>query len=682
MQCDACPDLPTPPLERENSSEATLKSEPGVVQQASPPKRPVCDHCRRRRIRCDGQSPCEQCVSASLSCKREHIPKKRGPKRGHGRVINDIRAQEKRSFRQLGSKKKTDPNLGSLPATPTSANDTAPGSPIGTPMPWSSLRRSLNHVNFAESRPDLSSDTMRPTSGDYLHLIPDCVELYNEHIYPIMPLLYMPHIREMIARPLEPSGKSLIYALCAVTAFHMSGKSLSSPDSSFSWEAVGRFFLDECMLVRKDPQYDFLEDLSLSTVISSFWMSTSFFEIGQDRKSWFYLVQAMNLALELSLHDETSYVGLRPEDELCRRRVFWILFVTERSFAIFRKKPLTLRRTPGLPTTGHHYETPDIHSGFMKVVNSYVPLDEAFVNAWNDSASGGSKENYRYLSTYLNLQHTLAQPLVWRQQRRNWPMGSSAHVEAGDPGIEPEPTDIQKADLLMTQQWLRLVVWLSSFRRGLLFLDTHESMGSHFPLTIASDTVRILQSLPDHAIEVHGMGIFEKIFKIGMWYVKILAYSSATAGTSQRFSANINVETGMDFIRGNLGLLDRGGRRGIRIDPLEFFVKTLSSSPNSRTKYAERLLRMAEETPEATRFNLSPALPWNMDTASFTFSNGTNWNAVGQIMGEVEEADQNQRPVKASMDHTVLVSRPEVTNNMLLDLPATGSASYTTSFAA
>lgn len=38
-------------------------------------------------IRCDGQLPCQQCLNASLTCKRDHVPRKRGPKRGHGRVM-------------------------------------------------------------------------------------------------------------------------------------------------------------------------------------------------------------------------------------------------------------------------------------------------------------------------------------------------------------------------------------------------------------------------------------------------------------------------------------------------------------------------------------------------------------------------------------------------------------------
>lgn len=154
------------------------------------------------------------------------------------------------------------------------------------------------------------------------------MELYYEHIYPIMPLLYMPTIRATIARPMTAPEKNLIYVLCALVCMHMSGKSLHV-DGPVSWEAAGRFFLDECVSNRQS--YDFMEDASLSAVISSFWLSTSFFEINQNRKSWLYLREALTLAQDMGLHDDASYIGLSAQEALCRQRVFWQLFVTERS---------------------------------------------------------------------------------------------------------------------------------------------------------------------------------------------------------------------------------------------------------------------------------------------------------------------------------------------------------------
>ncbi|KAF3765723.1 hypothetical protein M406DRAFT_255756, partial [Cryphonectria parasitica EP155] len=382
-----------------------------------------------------------------------------------------------------------------------------------------------------------------------------------------MPLLYMPAIRAMIGRQMTAPEKNLIYALCGLTCMHMSGKSLHV-DGPASWEDAGRFFLDECVSNRQS--YDFMEDASISAVISSFWLSTSFFEINQNRKSWLYLREALTLAQDMGLHDDSTYTNLSPEEALCRQRVFWILFVTERSFAILRNKPITFKKTPSLPTTRHAYESPDIHTGFLQLVSSYTPLDESFVSAWNDGSDPRVSA-----TTYLALQNLLAQPPSFLQRSR-----ASTPSSDSQPS---EPTAIQKADLLITQQWLRLIVWQSSFRQSLLsWTAPHESMHFAFPLAIARSTAGVLQSLPSSAVEVHGMGMFEKIFEIGTWCINVL-------GAIDRASSTV------------LGV----SRKGVAIDPLEFFVRTLSATPNSRTQFAERLLMFAQERPGGMRMALT-----------------------------------------------------------------------------
>ncbi|GKT86401.1 fungal specific transcription factor [Colletotrichum tofieldiae] len=468
-------------------------------QQSAPPKRTVCDHCRRRRIRCDGKFPCEQCVHASLTCKREHVPKKRGPKRGHGRVINELRARESSHKLQqpTGQKPFNAENAlespteyvrrrlsaacpplnldsvdigmsGSDPGEAASQHSSNASAASTPPSFWAAVTSNPGHSNVPEPRGMFSSDELRPRTRSYFHMIPQLVELYYEHIYPIMPLIYMPTIRETINRPMTPSERNLVYALCALTSMHMSGKSIGAPGPT-SWEVVGRFFLDETISTRHS--YDFLEDLSLSAVISSFYLSTSFFEINQSRKSWYYLREALTNAQDLGLQDDSTYYGLSREETLCRQRVFWILFVTERSFAILRNKPITFKRTPSLPTTRHPYEGPDIHAGFLQLVSSYTPLDESFVTAWNEGSDPRVSA-----TTFLALQNLLSLPPAFLRPRGRSPpsqphgqlMGSFGASSAARDSGAPEPTDIQKADLLITQQWLRLIVWQSSMRQGLL----------------------------------------------------------------------------------------------------------------------------------------------------------------------------------------------------------------------
>ncbi|KAJ9143412.1 Fungal specific transcription factor domain-containing protein [Pleurostoma richardsiae] len=678
----AAPDVhavaPPPPSDV-RSSEAAASDR---LQQPSTPgaKRTVCDHCRRRRIRCDGQFPCQQCINAALTCKRDHVPRKRGPKRGHGRVINELRAKDakERTSRDSSPEYVSPPfirTVGSGPAAhredsldvdgvdPRSSTTSIQSTPPPQDISW--WNNASDPRNASEPQSGFTSDNYQPNSRPYLHLIPQCVELYYEHIYPIMPLLYMPAIRSTIARPMTPSEKNLIYALCALTCMHMSGKSLQVAGPP-SWETAGRFFLDECISTRQS--YDFLEDQSLYAVISSFWLSTSFFEINQNRKSWLYLREALTLALDLGLHDDSTYIGLSPEETLCRQRVFWILFVTERSFAILRNKPITFKKTPSLPTTRHSYEPPDIHIGFLKLISSYHPLDESFVTAWNDGSDPRVSA-----TTYLALQNLLSHPPSFLTSSRfNTPFSqatptnhspgsvrptaSASNREADSAADQNEPTSIQKADLLITQQWLRLIVWQSSFRQGLLsWAAPHESMHFAFPLAIARRTASVLQSLPSSAVEVHGMGIFEKIFEIGTWCINVLgAYDSASAAGSPIAPADVSGPGGvmeMDFVTGgDMGVLGLS-RKGVAVDPLEFFVRTLSATPNSRTQFAERLLMFAQERPGGMRMALSPALSapdvgpsasssgWVAGGAQGLGGAGI-WANTGSIIGEVKEEEE------------------------------------------
>lgn len=337
-------------------------------------------------------------------------------------------------------------------------------------------------------------------------------------------------------------------------------------------------------------------------------------------------------------------------------------------------------------------------------MSSYIPLDESFVTAWNDGSDPRVSG-----TTYLALQNLLAIPPEYlnRPSRATTPSTDSggaslfpatatassnpphnanreaATTTGADAEAEaepPVPTAVQKADLLITQQWLRLIVWQSSFRQGLLSWGApHESMHFAFPLAVARRTASVLASLPPSAVEVHGMGIFEKIFEIGTWCINVLgacdgaaagmgtqtepgvispsvssgslASLSSTSSSSQpgRRGSSAGI-FGMDFAGGDdLGVLGMA-RKSPALDPLEFFVRTLSASPNSRVRFAERLLMFAGERPGGMRMALSPALTpapvaWGFNGArEMTGPDGAAASgaaAGGSVLGEVVAEESN-----------------------------------------
>lgn len=237
----------------------------------------------------------------------------------------------------------------------------------------------------------------------------------------------------------------------------------------------------------------------------------------------------------------------------------------------------------------------------MQLVHSYHLLDSNFVDSWNESSDApASTMTYTALQQQLNLPHP-------------------SHLQL---------TDIQKADILVTQQWLRLIVWQSSMRQGLLSSNAEdESMTFCYPLQIANSLLSVISSLPTTSIEVHGMGIFEKIFEIDNSMMDVM----------QAYGPNIQHE-----------------KYGISQDPFELFIKTLSQTPNSQKQYASLLFAKAAEKPEMQRFGsglrpslqdptivslfdpqVSEVIPSN--TASVPYQSERQWR--GSIVAEVDEMD-------------------------------------------
>ncbi|KAK0719019.1 hypothetical protein B0T21DRAFT_415032 [Apiosordaria backusii] len=493
--------------------------------------RKVCDHCRTRRIKCDYQFPCQQCLNAALVCKRDQIPRKRGPKPGHGRVLDRIRSKEEEALDVVSRESSAD-----FETTQASSLTTPQSTPPDTPFP------------------SISSDTQHNRTGRhrYHHLIPLCVEVYTAHLYPILPIIHLPTLQSYCCQPsVPPSQRTLLLALSALTSLHIA--SLPPPSrppsgNNTDWISAAKTFLEDCLATRQ--AYDYVAHLQLNDIITSFLLSRLYVEMGNNRKAWFYLRETGTLAVELGLDREDGYAAGEGEDNLTRRRLFWAVIIAEREFAILRNKPMTsFKRKPELPTVGFRYEDPGVHAGILQLAQVYKPVNEDFVAAWNDTSphqtEDGPAINTMKAAKLLELQRRLSQVAERRE----------------------EATEIQRVHLTVTRQWLKLVTWQLSFRAHLLsFGNINESMRFTYPLIIAHETLSFLHSLPPG--RYYGrVSTMEKIYEIGIWW--------------------LNVVGAVD----NLEL----GRHGVKTDDnlLDAFVRVLSSSEQSRVLFAERLKMFA-----------------------------------------------------------------------------------------
>lgn len=471
-----------------------------------PPKvKQACDACHARKVRCDGAVPCAGCVglglglgrggaaAAAAACTYLAVPKKTGPKgRRRARTQAVLRsAMEKRPYRVPES-------MSSAPSTP----------PSGTPS-----RGEGDEGSRLRMSPRVSPGVW---PGVAPGVIRRCLDAFFTHKYPITPMLDRQALEASLPRLADlPDQYGLVTACCAVIVLSpeiiapvpASPSSASSPRAGVEPDLPSaEFLIAETARARRFG--DHVSGPSLVAVQTSFFLFAAYFCMGRDNAAWFHLREAMAMLQLLRLHEEHTYHGSLP-DAVFARRTFWVLFITERAYALQRHRPLTLQTTIALPTVED--SDPDRHvlPGFLDLISLFRNFDSDFVTVWNISSTtaAASAEALARLQSVLDF----ALPRV------------DQHAAA------------QQADLLVSRQWLKVIVWQLCLSKTLLSGSSpDESMSLHYPVVIARDLVRIARRLPPAALEANGVGILEKVFDVGCSLADVLSLRPAVVPRSAR----------------------------------------------------------------------------------------------------------------------------------------------------
>lgn len=428
-----------------------------------PPVKKACDACHRRKVRCTGGQPCKNCGQANLQCTYLAIPQKKGPKGSRAKVISEIRdtqqqrqKQQQQSITSLQSPLKSD----------------------GSPLDYN---QSPTSPGYSGTPGLLSRQT-----------VDICISFFFEHLYPTYPIFTRPKIMEMVDNQDSSANEAycLVASLCAFIMIQP-GMTLSvsgalgesyegePPQSRYGFASM---LIDDVLRVRKGIGY--VEEPTLISVQTSFFLYCSYFTLEKQNSCWFHLREATTLAQMLSMHDEASYINGDPLENLYRRRTFWLLFLTERAYALERHRPLSLHPTIDLPSVEE--SEADIVWGFLYLISLFRCLDDEFMALWNKVKTKCSTE---WLS---NLQQQL--------------------YDALPPNLDT--TGSQAADIKITQQWLRIMVWQLSITNGYLSShSTNSAMTFRYPIEVARDLIQDLEQLSLASMEVHGVGLVRSRFR-------------------------------------------------------------------------------------------------------------------------------------------------------------------------
>ncbi len=242
---------------------------------------------------------------------------------------------------------------------------------------------------------------------------------------------------------------------------------------------------------------EYVETPTLESVQTSLFLFACYFGLDKHNKAWYHLREATTLAQIVGMQDEPSYLAGDSVDSVMKRRLYWLLFITERAYALQRHRPLTLHATIELPSVDEDPAERKIINGFRYMINLFRPFDDTFIGLWNKARNDCST------AWLAQLQQQLSDALPKRLHS----------------------TETQTADIVTSQQWLRTMVWQLSITNGYLSSTSpNSSMTFKYPIEIAKDLMTDVSLLSQQALEVHGIGLIEKLFDVACTVTDVIAY--------------------------------------------------------------------------------------------------------------------------------------------------------------
>ncbi|KAF2261348.1 hypothetical protein CC78DRAFT_500227 [Lojkania enalia] len=429
--------------------------------------RRACDPCSVRKVRCDGNKPCSRCLAASWACTYLKTHGKSGPK-GPRRTTEE-------AIRRIQECSKANEEKGRSNSE-TSLEDASHESPL---------------EHFHESNdlelgwPDIAPGAAFPTPGKEptrisISCISHYLDIYQARGYPIWPVVDSDALlARLITHQEDMQAYGLAAAICAATIsqFQIDAQPKSPVDEPYCVSSAR--FEDEARKAMN--AYDHMEKVTICSLLSSFFLHVYSADIGRMTSSTVLLGEAITKAHILGLYKVSHYEPMNLEKQQYHLRIYWLLFITERAHSIQHDVPTALKRAPDLPALG------DLHDG--SITPAFLQLCRLF----------------SLLDTTVTVERSGARRALTLAQKQLNDDVASKNLE----------NELQRADISMTQQWMRIFLWQKALEvTSMSSTDPDHEFSFSFPAKVAKDVLSYLTSLSRESLEAHGPGMETKLFDI------------------------------------------------------------------------------------------------------------------------------------------------------------------------
>ncbi|KAL3419119.1 fungal specific transcription factor [Phlyctema vagabunda] len=567
----------------------------------------ACDGCKVRKIKCSEIAPCDGCQAVGIDCTFNKRQRTRGPRTLRAKTIQTI-AQA-----QLAEEKQEDTTARS--ATAKGLISTSSAESTGS----SKRRKRLETLKGAiELTPILRpSEDNSKTAIDSL-VLRLCV--YRLRLYPVWPIVA---VEEIMAALQRDEHDMETYALAnAIGAATIAQLKLNQSDAD---AAAATSMEAECQRARIQQQQH-RTAANLNALRTAFFLHV--YHENQEPggiKSLLYLREAITMAQIMGLHRESTFSSLSSPEQQIRRRILWLLFVTERGVAMLHRLPVVLKPNTNFPSMDGDDET-RILPAFQKLINLFWIFDQSgafdiLQNSDTDKFNVGEVESSSQNSLKLLQKRLQEVPIDWEFSN-----------------------DVQRADICVTRQWMRAVLWKVSMKSGTTSADVTSL--SH-PIQIAKEFLGVISQLPSTAIEAHGPSMEYKIYEIAS------AVTDALANTS-RLTWN-SADRPRDILNQLQRLLasSRGGNKMLvtmlcnKINDIHSGTQTLVE-PSSRIEELDEWLSQSTTSPDrpfelAMDCTLTPPAFSPLPTAALPSNTNYSYDSTRQ-----QQEQRNRSPAYAN----------------------------------
>ncbi|CAI4497633.1 ADQ_G0022790.mRNA.1.CDS.1 [Saccharomyces cerevisiae] len=395
----------------------------------------ACDCCRIRRVKCDGKRPCSSCLQNSLDCTYLQPSRKRGPKSIRLRSLKRIAEVQRES---------------------------GPNTIATAPVIYKRVPKKL---------------------------IDQCLRLYHDNLYVIWPLLSYDDLHKLLE---EKYNDNYVYwfltALSAATLSDLQTEIKSEEEVTFTGKQLSNLCISSCQ------QFDDLDNSNIFNIMTYYCLHRSFAQISNARTSYRLCCEAVGLITVAGLHREETYGSLTFEEQQLRRKLYYLLLMTERYYAIYLHCATSLDATIAPPQPEPVTDPRLSLDSFLEMIRVFTVPGKCFFDALATDSSNASCDEDSLKKIWKEL-HTAS--------------------------LEIEPWSYGYVDIAFSRHWIRVLAWKLVLRTGNInFLSASNS--AHVPIEIARDMLDDVFLTPNNLYGVHGPGIPTKAIEVANALVDVM----------------------------------------------------------------------------------------------------------------------------------------------------------------